>query len=98
MKPTKFSGVFEEQKGKMRLFLTRNLTPGKTVYRENTFSENGIEYREWVPKRSKLCAAMMKGIGFTGLKEKDVVLYLGAASGTTVSHVSDIVGKDGFVF
>jgi len=26
------------------------------------------------------------------------VLYLGAASGTTVSHVSDIVGKDGIVY
>lgn len=26
------------------------------------------------------------------------VLYLGAASGTTVSHVSDIVGEDGMVF
>ena len=26
------------------------------------------------------------------------VLYLGAASGTTVSHVSDIVGKEGLVY
>ena len=26
------------------------------------------------------------------------MLYLGAASGTTVSHVSDVVGEDGLVF
>ena len=26
------------------------------------------------------------------------VLYLGAANGTTVSHVSDIVGPTGFVY
>ena len=32
------------------------------------------------------------------IRKNDVVLYLGAASGTTVSHVSDIVGSEGLVF
>ena len=77
---------------------TKNLTPGKTVYGERLIKQNNIEYREWDPKRSKLCSGMLKGIKDIGIKKRDVVLYLGAASGTTASHVSDIVDKNGFVF
>lgn len=54
--------------------------------------------REWDPRKSKLAAAILKGIKEIGLKEGSKVLYLGASSGTTASHVSDIVGKTGFVF
>ncbi len=32
------------------------------------------------------------------IKEGNIVLYLGASTGTTISHVSDIIGKDGFVY
>jgi len=35
----------------------------------------------------------MGGIGNIYIKPGGKVLYLGAASGTTVSHVSDIVGQ-----
>lgn len=98
MEKSRFNGIFELQKERRKMLLTKNLTPGKTVYGEKTITENSIEYREWDPKRSKLCSAVLKGIRETGIKEGDVVLYLGAASGTTASHVSDIVGKDGFVF
>lgn len=77
---------------------TVNLVPGKKVYTEKLFNRAEVEYREWDPKKSKLGAAIVKGIKEIGFKEGNSVLYLGAASGTTVSHVSDIVGKDGCVF
>jgi rRNA 2'-O-methyltransferase fibrillarin len=52
-----------------------------------------IEYRIWNPFRSKLGAAVTNGVGDIHMGPGARVLYLGAASGTTVSHVSDIVGK-----
>ncbi|MDO5844249.1 MAG: fibrillarin-like rRNA/tRNA 2'-O-methyltransferase [Methanocorpusculum sp.] len=46
------------------------------------------EYRVWDPYRSKL-AALWYLEKSDWLKSSDVVLYLGAANGTTVSHVAD---------
>ncbi len=60
--------------------------------------QDGIEYREWDKERSKLCAAISKGCTNIGIRKGDTILYLGAATGTTVSHVSDIAGDEGFVF
>ncbi len=57
-----------------------------------------IEYRVWNPFRSKLAAAILGGVDSIHMAPGSKVLYLGAASGTSVSHVSDIVGKDGLVF
>ena len=54
--------------------------------------EGKIEYRVWNPFRSKLAAAIVGGVDKIHIKPGSKVLYLGAASGTTVSHVSDIVG------
>ena len=91
MKPFKhFKGVFE--KGKK--IYTENLVPGKQVYGEKLIGN----FREWNQNRSKLGAGLLKGISQIGIKPGSVVLYLGASTGTTVSHVSDIVGKEGFVF
>lgn len=62
--------------------------------------ENGekIEYRVWNPFRSKLAAAILGGVDQIHIKPGAKVLYLGAASGTTVSHVSDIVGPVKYFF
>jgi rRNA 2'-O-methyltransferase fibrillarin len=54
--------------------------------------ENKIEYRVWNPFRSKLAAAILGGVDQIYMPPGSKVLYLGAASGTTVSHVSDVVG------
>lgn len=89
-----FRGVFEE-KGKL---LTLNLVPGRRVYGEDLFKIGGKEYRSWNPYRSKLGAAIKKGLKTMPIKPGAKVLYLGAATGTTVSHVSDIVGKAGEVY
>ena len=49
----------------------------------------------WNPFRSKLGAGIVGGIGACPVKPGAKVLYLGGASGTTVSHVSDMVGPEG---
>jgi len=48
--------------------------------------------------RSKLAAAILGGIDCIHIAAGSKVLYLGAASGTSVSHVSDIVGPMGVVY
>ncbi len=80
------------------LLVTRNMTPGRTYYGEPTYQVDGVEYRSWNPTRSKLAAAIMKGIGYVPVRPGATVLYLGAASGTTVSHVSDVIGEAGHVW
>ena len=94
------SKIFEvyESQGKRKQLYTLNLVPGSNVYGERLVRENDIEYREWDASKSKLAAAILKGSPNIGIRKNDAVLYLGSASGTTVSHVSDIVGNDGFIF
>ena len=55
-------------------------------------NQEKIEYRVWNPFRSKLGAAILSGVDNIHMPPGTKVLYLGAANGTTVSHVSDIVG------
>ena len=89
-----FPGVYSID-GKLA---TKNLTRGKTVYAEELVKLDGAEYRMWTPYRSKLSAAIMNGLKTFAINEGGSVLYLGASTGTTPSHVSDIVGKSGRVF
>ena len=90
----KFPGVYRVD-GRLA---TKNLVPGYRVYGEKLAMENGIEYRFWDVYRSKLAAAIHKGLREMPIKPGSTVLYLGAATGTTASHVSDIIGKDGVVY
>jgi fibrillarin-like pre-rRNA processing protein len=77
---------------------TRNLVPGRNVYGERLIRFEGAEYRVWDAFRSKLAAAILKNLKTVPIKPDHRVLYLGAASGTTASHVSDIVGEHGHVY
>lgn len=95
MKKSKIFEVYEDFKKRI---YTVNLTPGKKVYDERLVKEKGMEFREWNARRSKLAAAILKGCQNIFMRKGDVVLYLGCSYGTTPSHVSDIVGKEGFVF
>ena len=81
-----------------RKLATENLVPGNQVYKEKLIVKKNIEYRLWDPFRSKLAAAIMNGLEYFPFENKSKVLYLGASTGTTVSHISDIVGKNGIVF
>lgn len=85
-----YEGVFHDGEN----YYTLNKNPGKSVYGEKILHKKGREYRLWDPKKSKLSAALHKGLTNFPLKRKDIVLYLGAASGTTVSHISEITEKE----
>jgi fibrillarin-like pre-rRNA processing protein len=77
---------------------TLNLVTGNSVYGEKLVKHKGEEYRLWDPFRSKLAAAIKKGLKNLPIANGTKVLYLGASTGTTVSHISDIVGNKGLVF
>ncbi|TAQ89734.1 hypothetical protein B7494_g1926 [Chlorociboria aeruginascens] len=109
--PHRHPGIFVAR-GKEDMLVTKNISPGESVYGEKRISvENasGInadgthgttktEYRVWNPFRSKLAAGVLGGLDEIFIKPGSKVLYLGAASGTSVSHVADIVGPTGTVF
>lgn len=88
-----FPGVFRDGKK----IYTKNLVPRKRVYGEKLVKK-GSEYREWDPYRSKLGAAIINGLKNLQIKPGSRILYLGASTGTTPSHVSDIIGEDGLVY
>ncbi|WP_336135660.1 fibrillarin-like rRNA/tRNA 2'-O-methyltransferase [Natronomonas amylolytica] len=62
-------------------------TEGQPVYGEP--AADG--WRKWDARRSKLGAMLETGMD-TGIDGGETVLYLGAAAGTTVSHVADFAG------
>ena len=77
---------------------TINLAPGIRVYGEQIVKVEGREYRIWNPYRSKLAGAILKGVKLVPIKNGTKVLYLGVATGTTPSHVSDIIGERGVLY
>ncbi|MCK4635200.1 MAG: fibrillarin-like rRNA/tRNA 2'-O-methyltransferase [Candidatus Aenigmarchaeota archaeon] len=77
---------------------TLNMRPGQKVYGEPLLKSGKTEYREWIPYRSKLAAAIKKGLKKIPIKKGMKILYLGSATGTTPSHLSDIVGEEGIIF
>ncbi|KAL3321184.1 hypothetical protein Ciccas_000141 [Cichlidogyrus casuarinus] len=102
VEPHRHGGIFVS-KGKEDALLTKNMCVGESVYGEKRIAvDQGegekIEYRVWNPFRSKLAAGVLNGLEQIHMPPGSRVLYLGAASGTTVSHVSDIVGPEGVVY
>ncbi|MCA6212987.1 fibrillarin-like rRNA/tRNA 2'-O-methyltransferase [Thermococcus sp. 101 C5] len=99
VKKHKFPGVYIviDDDGSEKI-ATKNLVPGQKVYGERVIKWEGEEYRIWNPNRSKLGAAILNGLKNFPIKPGSTVLYLGIASGTTASHVSDIVGWEGKIF
>lgn len=106
IQPHRHEGVFIAKGGKDDSLATLNSVPGHSVYNEKRVSvETGRgeekvkkEYRIWNPFRSKLAAAILGGVENLYIKPGTKLLYLGAASGTTVSHCSDLVGPKGIVY
>ena len=86
IRPTEWEGVATDGPW----LLTRNRVPGTSVYGESLPREGGIEYRRWDANRSKLAAYLKCGGHVWGFRATSSVLYLGAGSGTTASHVSDV--------
>ncbi|KAL1963565.1 hypothetical protein VTN77DRAFT_8010 [Rasamsonia byssochlamydoides] len=112
IEPHRHPGVFVARGGKEDLLVTKNLTPGESVYGEKRIAVESpattsdgesatpvkTEYRVWNPFRSKLAAGILGGLDDIYMRPGSKVLYLGAASGTSVSHVSDLVGPTGTVY
>jgi len=94
-----YEGVFwvTVEDGSRRL-ATKSLAPGISVYGETLVRDGEVEYRTWDAYRSKLAAAILRNVKTLPVRRGSYVLYLGSASGTTASHVSDIVENDGRVY
>ena len=90
----KFDGVFTEG----RSIFTEALIPNDKPFTKSIRREGRKEYREWNYMKSKPAAAIAKGLKNFPLKKCMKVLYLGAASGATISFFSDIVGRDGIIY
>ncbi|MHA1410115.1 MAG: fibrillarin-like rRNA/tRNA 2'-O-methyltransferase, partial [Candidatus Odinarchaeia archaeon] len=93
-----FDGVYEIRDGEKVRLATINLVPGIRVYDETLIKFNSEELRTWDPFRSKLSAAILSGLKKLPIKTGSKILYLGAASGTTCSHISDIIRKNGRIY
>ncbi len=89
-----FPGVFRVD-GRLA---TASIARGAKVYGEDLTDQGEVQYRMWNPYRSKLAAAIIKGLRTLSIRPGSSVLYLGASTGTTCSHVSDIVGEKGLVY
>ena len=87
MRQTEWPGVFQEG----RSLFTRNADPGRSVYGEELRTVDGTEYRAFNPWRSKLAALIQNAPGPAPIRVPRSVLYLGAAHGTTVSHLADML-------
>jgi fibrillarin-like pre-rRNA processing protein len=75
-----------------------NLIPGSSIYGERLYQIDQQEYRIWNPYHSKLAAAILRHLGYFPIQLSQRILYLGAASGTTVSHISDVIGLEGGIY
>lgn len=91
MKQTSIDNLFEEN-GK--LFTASRYA--KPVYGEDIIRRGNTYYRVFSPLRSKLSSSIRLGLK-PEIKKSYHVVYLGASTGTTVSHMSDIV-SEGIIF
>ncbi len=77
---------------------TRDAGGGRPVYGEDTTSDaDGRAWRRFDPRRSKTAAALVTGgLGpeVEAVLTSPPLLYLGAASGTSLSHLADIFAPE----
>jgi len=86
----KFPGVF---------LVDKKLATVATFKDYRPFGEQVIgKYRLWDPTRSKLAAAIIKGLKTLPIGKGSKVLYLGIAHGFTSSFIADIIGKEGIIY
>ncbi|MGC9209477.1 MAG: fibrillarin-like rRNA/tRNA 2'-O-methyltransferase [Nitrososphaeria archaeon] len=98
LEKSEFENVFWLVYPDRKFLATKNLAPGVSVYGERLVKIDDVEYRVWDPYRSKLSGAIWKGLRTMPIRPGSTVLYLGASTGTTISHVSDIIEMKGVVF
>ncbi len=91
IRPMGIDNVFFIMVDDMEMLSTLTCFPG-----EGSLRFEGKTYRPWNPATSKLASMIIKGVEIP-LNKASRVLYLGAASGTTVTRVADIA-SDGIVY
>lgn len=94
IKKSKFNGIYLAG----NKTATTNMMAGRRVYGEELVEEGGKEYRIWDCYRSKPAAAIRRGLKVFPIEAGMKILYLGVASGTTASHFSDVIGKEGVIY
>jgi fibrillarin-like pre-rRNA processing protein len=87
----KFDGIYTSGGRENQRYYTLSADKNHVVYGEKLIDEGDLQYREWNPYRSKLCSAIVSNARKIFINKNSSLLYLGASSGTTVSHCSDIV-------
>lgn len=90
--------LFRETRDERTLWWTETVGRPPAVYGERWAAPQGRPLRAWDPTRSKLAAALARGFDGDLPGPGERWLYLGAATGTTVSHVADLVGAEGRVY
>jgi fibrillarin-like pre-rRNA processing protein len=93
---TDFYNVFILSSGSAQQLITKNLVSGIKINDEKLLTISNEEFRIWEPFHSKLAAMILKGLSLS-VRKDSTFLYLGAANGTTVSHISDMV-ENGMVY
>ena len=85
LEPHKHAGVYIAR-GKEHLLVTRNMTPGESVYGEKRVSiatttpegvDEKVEYRVWNPFRSKLAAGILGGLDDIHVSDRECRTGLG---------------------
>lgn len=90
----KFPGIFLID----NKLAVKTIAPGYDPFGDGLIKVNKEEFVFWNPNRSKLAAAIMKGLKFMPIGKGSRVAYLGIAHGYTASKISSIIGKDGIIY
>ncbi len=90
--------LLEVYRAERRELWTEAVGDPPPVYGERWTDVEGRPYRLFEPGRSKLAAAVVRGWTGDLPAPGERWLYLGAATGTTSSHVADLVGPEGRVY
>jgi fibrillarin-like pre-rRNA processing protein len=90
--------LYRRQEGDRSELATLAVGAPPPVYGERWLPSRAGLLRAWDPVRSKLAAAILRGWDGALPAVGERWLYLGVASGTTGSHVADLVGPEGRVY
>jgi fibrillarin-like pre-rRNA processing protein len=90
--------LHEIREGERVVPATEPLGTPPGVYGERLVATRAGLLRRWDPYRSKLASALVKGYRGPLPRSGERWLYLGAATGTTASHLADLVGREGAVY
>ncbi|HTT26453.1 MAG TPA: fibrillarin-like rRNA/tRNA 2'-O-methyltransferase [Thermoplasmata archaeon] len=96
--PTVAPGLWHRERARGPEYFTRALGTTPSLRGEPLVEVEGRPFRRFEPTRSKVAAALVLGWDGPIPGNGEAWLYLGAAAGTTASHVADLVGATAPVY